>query len=111
MIGAGSSASIKKGGTQPPDNNIHGRISEVCQLLAKNNAAFTRAVPSEEQLKALLEHTFNCYDQLDFIYLDYSRNPSTYLDPKLVAEHTHKVFRSTKYLFNHLRYWFDSYSI
>lgn len=96
--------------TTPP-NNIHSRITDIQQLLAKNNAVFPKGILNEEQLKQLLQHSYNCYDQLDFIYQDYARQAVNYLDPKAIADETHKILRSTKYLINHLRYWLDAYSV
>jgi hypothetical protein len=59
----------------------------------------------------MLSHCFNCYDQLDFIILEYSRHPVNYLEPKMVAHHVHRIMRVTKYLFSNLRHWVESYSL
>jgi hypothetical protein len=59
----------------------------------------------------MLTHCYNCYDQLDFIILDYSKHPVNYLEPKVIAEHMQKIMRVTKYLLSNVRHWIESYSL
>lgn len=98
-------------GSAVSNNALHTRLQEIIELLYKNNGQFPKGLPSQDQLKSILDHSYNCYDQLDFIILEYSKNSVNYLDPKLVAESTQKIMRVTKYLFSNIRHWIESYSV
>jgi hypothetical protein len=69
-----SDAGLNEGKEKPKKHNLEIRIEELTTLLSKNNQEFSKGLPSEEQLKNILTHSYNCYDQLDFISLEYSRN-------------------------------------
>lgn len=69
-----SEAGSNEGKEKPKKHNLEIRIEELTTLLSKNNQEFSKGLPSEEQLKSILTHSYNCFDQLDFISLEYSRN-------------------------------------
>ena len=49
-------------------NTLQLRIAEITQLLNKNNKSMANAQTQLTQMVELLKHSFNCYDQLDFIH-------------------------------------------
>ena len=54
----------------PLQSDIHIRISELTELLCINNNKFVKAMPTEKVVKEILEHLYNCYDQLDIIFIN-----------------------------------------
>ena len=76
---------FRNASTPVPNNTLHTRLQEIIELLYKNNGQFPKGLPSQDQLKSILDHSYNCYDQLDFIILEYSKNSVNYLDPKIIA--------------------------
>ena len=44
------------------------RVAEIAQLLSKNNKAMATSQTQLTQMVELLQHSFTCYDQLEFIH-------------------------------------------
>jgi hypothetical protein len=92
------------------ENSLHKRMEVVLHLLA-TNSQLTSQQPSQEQFQMLMDHCFTLYDQLDFITLEYTNSPAYYLHPKLLATHSHRALRTTKYLISNIRHWVQTHSL
>lgn len=96
---------LEGGKEKSKKHHLEVRMEELGDLLGKNVHEFSKGLPSEEQLKSILTHSFNCYDQLDFISLEYAKNEGAFWSPKTISEQMNKVMKSTKTLCNNIKNW------
>jgi hypothetical protein len=55
-------------------NALESRMEELTRLLQKNNSQFQKSRPNQEQFCEIMDHNFNCYDQLELIAKQYKQN-------------------------------------